>query len=96
MNVLTLKIPDDLAAAMQASSHQRGLSKSAVVREALEASLMRHAHGLAAAERWLTQWRGQLAKPPRTSAGATTARPAKPGKAAVDPRLAHLMSKHAR
>ena len=93
MNVLTLKIPDDLAAALQASSHQRGLSKSAVVRETLEASLMRHAHGVAAAERWLTQWRGQLAKPPRTSAGATTA---KPGKAAVDPRLAHLMSKHVR
>jgi predicted transcriptional regulator len=87
MNVLTLKIPEELDAALLAASRARGLSKSAVVREALEASLGRHAEGAAAAERWLGQWRGQLA--PRRAAAANKPAPA-------DARLTHLLAKHLR
>ena len=36
MNVITLKLPDDLNTALKEVSRKRGLSKSAVVREALE------------------------------------------------------------
>jgi len=39
MNVITLKLPAALHAALKEVSRQRGLSKSAVVREALEQSL---------------------------------------------------------
>ena len=40
MNAITLKLPDDLNAALKEVSRKRGLSKSAVVREALEQSLL--------------------------------------------------------
>lgn len=84
MNVLTLKLPDDLHAALNAASRQRGLSKSAVVREALELSLRAHGAAAGSAERWVTQWQGQLKLPdPR-------------GLDAADPRLAHLLAKHVR
>ena len=50
---------------MQEVSRKRGLSKSAVVLEALEQSLM--AEGAVAvagaAERWVAQWQGQLKLP---------------------------------
>lgn len=86
MNVLTLKLPEELDAALLAASRARGLSKSAVVREALEESLGRHADGAAAAERWLAQWRGRLTPP----------RAAPTDKRAADARLTHLLSKHLR
>ena len=40
MNVITLKLPDDLNAALNEVSRKRGLSKSAVDREALQQSLL--------------------------------------------------------
>ena len=39
MNVLTLKIPDEMDAALQAASRLRGVSKSALVREFLRSLL---------------------------------------------------------
>ncbi len=91
MNVLTLKIPEALDAALQAASHARGLSKSAVVREAIEQSLGRQADAAGAAERWLAQWRGRLADPApnRKAAKSTKAK-------APDQRLAHILAKHLR
>jgi predicted transcriptional regulator len=88
MNVLTLKIPEDLDAALLAASRARGLSKSAVVREALEQSLGRQVEQAGAAERWVAQWRGRL------SASKPAARKAQP--APTDERLVHLMAKHVR
>jgi predicted transcriptional regulator len=85
MNVLTLKIPEELDAALLAASRARGLSKSAVVREALEESLGRHAEGAATAERWLAHWRGRLTLSRATQTNRQT-----------DARLAHLLAKHLR
>lgn len=84
MHVLTLKIPDDLNAALQEASAKRGLSKSAVVREALEQSLLAQGVAAGAAERWVAQWQGRLKLPSAREAQVT------------DPRLAHLLSKHVR
>ena len=84
MHVLTLKIPDDLNAALQEASAKRGLSKSAVVREALEQSLLAHGVAAGAAERWVTQWQGRLKLPSIGGAQVT------------DARLEHLLSKHVR
>lgn len=91
MNVLTLKIPEALDAALQAASRARGLSKSAVVREALEQSLGRQADQAGTAERWVAQWRGRLS--------ASASPPAGPGKAKAKPqdeRVAHILAKHLR
>ena len=84
MNVITLKLPDDLNAALKEVSRKRGLSKSAVVREALEQSLVAQGVVASAAERWVAQWQGSLRLP-----SASEAQPS-------DPRLAHLLSKHVR
>jgi predicted transcriptional regulator len=84
MNVLTLKIPEELDAALQAASRARGLSKSAVVREALEQSLGRQLDEAGTAERWVAHWRGRLASGARK------------GKSEPDERFAHLMAKHVR
>jgi predicted transcriptional regulator len=84
MNVITLKLPDDLNAALKEVSRKRGLSKSAVVREALEQSLLAQGVAAGAAERWVTQWQGRLKLPSASDAQAT------------DPRLAHLIGKHVR
>lgn len=84
MNVMTLKLPDDLHAALNEVSRQRGLSKSAVVREALEKSLLAQGDVASAAERWVAQWRGRLQLPSMSEADVT------------DPRLAHLLAKHVR
>ena len=84
MHVLTLKIPDDLNAALQEVSAKRGLSKSAVVREALEQSLLAHGVAAGAAERWVAQWQGRLKLPSADDAQST------------DARLAHLLAKHVR
>ncbi len=80
MNVITLKLPDDLHSALKAVSVKRRLSKSAVVREALEQSLLVQGNEAAAAERWVAQWRGKLQPDAKTA----------------DPRLAHLLAKHLR
>lgn len=84
MNVITLKLPDDLHAALREVSRKRGLTKSAVVREALEQSLLAQGVQAGAAERWVMQWQGSLELPTAREAQAT------------DPRLAHLLSKHVR
>ena len=82
MNVITLKLPDDLNAALNEVSRKRGLSKSAVVREALEQSLLAQGVVAGLAERWVQQWQGSLKLPE-----ASAVEPA-------DPRLAHLLAKH--
>ena len=84
MNVISLKLPDDLNAALGEVSRQRGLSKSAVVREALEHLLLAHGEAGGAAQRWVAHWQGRLTLPPADEAVAT------------DPRLAHLLAKHLR
>ena len=84
MNVITLKLPDDLNAALKEVSRKRGLSKSAVVREALEQSLLAQGFVAGAAERWVAQWQGALKLPEASGVEAT------------DPRLAHLLAKHVR
>ena len=89
MNVLTLKIPEALDAALQAASRTRDLSKSTVVREALEQSLGRQADQAGTAERWVAQWRGRLSAPPPAGPGKVEAKP-------QDERLAHLLAKHLR
>lgn len=80
MNVITLKLPDDLHAALKEASARRHLSKSAVVREALEQSLALQSNEAAAAQRWVAQWRGRFQPAAKTD----------------DPRLAHLLAKHLR
>ena len=82
MHVISLKLPDNLNAALQEISRKRGLSKSAVVREALEQSLMAQGAVAGAAERWVAQWQGQLKLPEGKTAEDT------------DPRLAQLLAKH--
>ena len=84
MNVMTLKLPDDLNAALKEVSRKRGLSKSAVVREALEQSLLAQGVAAGAAERWVAQWQGRLKLPEARDAEA------------ADPRLARLLAKHVR
>jgi len=86
MNVITLKLPDDLHAALKAVSAKRHISKSAVVREALEKSLLAQGDQAAASERWVNEWRGRF----QTTPAAVAA------KSKDDPRLAHLLAKHLR
>jgi predicted transcriptional regulator len=82
MNIITLKLPDDLNAALKEVSRKRGLSKSAVVREALQHSLLAQGVEASAAERWVAQWQGSLKLPASRDVEA------------ADPRLAHLLTKH--
>ncbi len=82
MNVITLKLPDDLNTALKEVSRKRGISKSAVVREALERSLLAQGVAAGAAERWVTQWQGQLKLPQAKAVEG------------ADPRLAQLLAKH--
>lgn len=84
MNVITLKLPDDLNAALNEVSRKRGLSKSAVVREALEQSLRAQGAAASAAEQWVQAWQGRLKLPPTADVES------------ADPRLAHLLAKHVR
>ena len=84
MDVITLKLPEDLNAALNEVSRKRGLSKSDVVREALEQSLLAQGMAASAAERWVAQWQGRLKLPDAADVEAS------------DPRLAHLLSKHVR
>ena len=82
MATITLKIPDELNAALEALSARRHVSKSAVVRAALEETLAREADAANAAARWVETWHGCLR-------GEEEAR-------ADDDRLTHLLSKHLR
>ena len=60
MNTLTLKIPQSLADALQRASARRHMSKSAVVREALEKTLASELDQAGTAAAWVKQWRGAL------------------------------------
>lgn len=82
MNTLTLKIPDDLNIALKAASERRHVSKSALVREALEKALSSEIAQVAPAGQWLQRWRGTLS-------GRETAPP-------DDVHLTHLLEKHLR
>ena len=84
MHVITLKLPDDLNTALNEVSRKRGLSKSAVVREALQQSLLAQGVVAGAAERWVAQWQGRLKLPEASDVQAD------------DPRLSHLLAKHVR
>ena len=84
MHVISLKLPDDLHTALIEASRQRGLSKSAVVREALAQSLLAQGIAASAAQQWVAQWQGLLKLPSASAADAT------------DARLAHLLAKHVR
>lgn len=84
MNVISLKLSDELNTALNEISRKRGMSKSAVVREALEQSLSIQGLAAGAAERWVTQWQGRLKLPAAADAKTT------------DRRLAHLIAKHVR
>ncbi len=84
MHVITLKLPDDLNAALLEVCRKRGLSKSAVVREALQESLLAQGKAASAAEQWVTQWQGRLKLPAAREVEKT------------DPRLAQLLAKHVR
>jgi predicted transcriptional regulator len=80
MNTLTLKIPQSLDDALQLASARRQMSKSAVVREALEKTLAAELTQVSPSAAWVGKWRGALssAQDVRTS----------------DDRLAHLLQKH--
>jgi predicted transcriptional regulator len=80
MNTLTLKIPQSLDDALQLASARRQMSKSAVVREALEKTLAAELTQVSPSAAWVSKWRGALssAQDVRTS----------------DDRLAHLLQKH--
>ena len=80
--MLTLKIPESLDAALQRASARRQISKSALVREALEAALLDELKQAQPAAQWLQQWRGMLSE-------KDSAQP-------VDERVAHILGKHLR
>ncbi|MDR0672728.1 MAG: ribbon-helix-helix domain-containing protein [Zoogloeaceae bacterium] len=80
MHTLTLKIPDELDAALRTASTQRQLGKSEFVRQALAVALEAELRQTKAASRWLERWSGSLAP-----AGAN---------ALDDARLEHLRQKH--
>lgn len=82
MNTLTLKIPESLDVALQMASARRHISKSAVVREALENALADELRQIAPAVNWVERWRGVLR--------------GKESAAAADARMTHLLNKHLR
>ena len=82
MNTLTLKIPESLDAALQMASARRQMSKSAVVREALEKVLADELKQGTPAANWVDRWRGALSGKEANSTG--------------DQRVAHILSKHLR
>jgi len=84
MNAITVRLPDDLIAALSVASRQPGLSKSAVVREALKQSLLAQSEASGVAERWIMRWQGKLKLPDP------------PGLGVARCRLSHLLAKHAR
>jgi predicted transcriptional regulator len=86
MNTLTLKIPDALGTALQLASARRHMTKSAVVREALEQVLADELKQTTPAANWLGQWRGAFAGKVSNQAED----------AVGDARVAHILKKHLR
>jgi predicted transcriptional regulator len=87
MNVLTLKVPESMHAALTATSRARGVSKSALVRQAIEQFLSQPANQAGAASGWVEQWRSSMSAPsPRSNNKAAN----------QDLRPAHLLAKHLR
>jgi predicted transcriptional regulator len=82
MHTLTLKIPESLDLALQSASARRHISKSALVREALEKVLVDELKQTGAAASWVQRWRGSLHS--------------KESVAPADERVAHILSKHLR
>lgn len=82
MNTLTLKIPESLDAALQAASAHRRVSKSAVVREALEKALADELRQTGPAAKWVSRWRGSML--------------AQASSVLNDERATHILNKHAR
>lgn len=82
MNTLTLKIPQSLDDALQAASAKRQMSKSAVVREALEKTLAEELTQTSPAAGWVDRWRGIM-----TSSKSVKLK---------DDRVAHILAKHLR
>ena len=82
MNTLTLKIPQSLHDALQRASTRRQMSKSALVREALEKTLSDELKQTSPAAAWVNKWRGAIGSATLVNAG--------------DDRLAHILGKHIR
>jgi Arc/MetJ-type ribon-helix-helix transcriptional regulator len=82
MNTLTLKIPQSLDKALQAVSAKRQMSKSAVVREALEKTLAEELKQASPAGAWVNRWRGAMS--------------ASESIKLKDERHAHILAKHLR
>ena len=80
MNTLTLKIPQSLDDALQAASAKRHMSKSAVVRDALEKSLADELEQTSPAAGWVNRWRGVM-----ISSNSVKVK---------DDRVAHILAKH--
>ncbi len=97
MNTLTLKIPDTLQAALERASARRHISKSAMVREALEKLLADELKQGTPAAQWLGQWRGVCAAKEGGAVGEKTGEPSgDPHSATDDARVAHILRKHLR
>lgn len=79
MTTLTLEIPDELEAALEAASHRRKKSPLVIAREALESALLFEPLPPDRVETWLANWRGRL-----EHSGTT----------GESERLAHLIAKH--
>ena len=82
MNTLTLKIPQSLDDALQAASSKRHMSKSAIVRDALEKTLAEELQQAGPAAGWVDRWRGIMTSP----------KSVKP----EDDRVTHILAKHLR
>ena len=82
MNTLTLKIPQSLDDALRVASEKRQMSKSALVRDALEKTLANELQQTTLAATWVDRWRGIVS----SSESAKS----------KDDRVAHILAKHLR
>ncbi len=87
MQTLTLKIPQNLVEALNSASASRRISKSAMVRDALERILKDELKHSRPAVAWLERWRGTMQAPLAVGGEGTNAK---------DLRVAHILSKHLR
>jgi predicted transcriptional regulator len=60
MATITLKLPDEVNETLDHESSRRGISKSALVREAIEMSFLNASRKQLAASQWMEEWRGSL------------------------------------
>lgn len=88
MRTLTVKIPEELDAALRAASQRRRMPRSELVREALHASLADELRETSTAGRWLAQWSGRLEPSKTVAAPQATDADSDSG------RLHHLLQKH--